>query len=129
MDTQNKKRGTKAEGTARRFLENKGFSIEQRNYRLQHAEIDIIARKENLLIFVEVKTRTKNTYGPSRNICITNTTRKLPQSSHSIHRRHTMESSHTLRRHRCRNHPRHHKNYTLPRRLLKQPIKHQKKQL
>ncbi len=63
MDTQNKKRGTKAEGTAARFLENKGFSIEQRNYRLQHAEIDIIARKENLLIFVEVKTRTKNTYG------------------------------------------------------------------
>ncbi len=36
---------------------NEGFSILERNYTQQFGEIDIIAQKKDLIIFVEVKTR------------------------------------------------------------------------
>jgi putative endonuclease len=39
------------------YLQRNGFAILARNYRKQYGEIDIIARKKDLLIFVEVKTR------------------------------------------------------------------------
>jgi putative endonuclease len=39
------------------YLTERGFSILERNFRVRGAEIDIIARKDGLLCFVEVKTR------------------------------------------------------------------------
>jgi len=45
------------------FLENDGYTIHVRNYRHNKAEIDIIANKKNLLVFVEVKSRKSNAYG------------------------------------------------------------------
>jgi putative endonuclease len=39
------------------------YEIVERNYRYKKAEIDIIAKKEKLLIFVEVKTRSSKQYG------------------------------------------------------------------
>lgn len=42
------------------FLEEKGYQTLETRYRTPYGEIDIITRKENLLVFVEVKTR-KNT--------------------------------------------------------------------
>jgi putative endonuclease len=38
------------------FLKNNGFVVLERNYRTRHGEIDIIARKDNVLRFVEVKS-------------------------------------------------------------------------
>lgn len=38
-----------------RWLEQKGWDIEARNFRTRRSEIDIIARKEDILSFVEVK--------------------------------------------------------------------------
>ena len=38
-------------------LENQGFTIRAQNYRKFFGEIDIIASKKNLYVFVEVKTR------------------------------------------------------------------------
>lgn len=38
------------------FLENKGFTIIDRNYRKKWGEIDIIAKKDGILRFIEVKT-------------------------------------------------------------------------
>ena len=49
------------EGTA--SLLDKGYSIRERNWRYQKAEVDIIALKENTLVAVEVKTRTSNYFG------------------------------------------------------------------
>lgn len=40
------------------LLEKKGFKILERNWRLRHLEIDIIAANKNEIVFVEVKTRT-----------------------------------------------------------------------
>jgi len=55
--------GQKAEEKAALFLQEKGYEILERNYRYKRSEIDIIARKGNTMIFVEVKYRSGNSYG------------------------------------------------------------------
>jgi putative endonuclease len=57
------KTGSKGENLAAQFLVGKGFEIVARNYRFKHAEIDLIVKREDWLIFVEVKTRTSNAFG------------------------------------------------------------------
>ncbi len=55
--------GALAEKLAATFLQKKGFTILEHNYRYQKAEIDIIAKKNNLLVFVEVKARSGGDFG------------------------------------------------------------------
>lgn len=50
--------GQKGEKLAVEYLLNEGYSILETNWRFKKSEIDIIALKNNELIFVEVKTRT-----------------------------------------------------------------------
>jgi putative endonuclease len=57
------KTGNKGEELAAKFLADKGYEIVSRNYRYKHAEIDIIVRKDNWLVFVEVKTRKSSSFG------------------------------------------------------------------
>lgn len=45
------------------FLEEKGYEIVARNYRFRKAEIDIIVKRDDWLLFVEVKTRKSNAWG------------------------------------------------------------------
>lgn len=58
------KKGVKGEDMAVEFFKEQGFEIVSRNFRYQHAEIDLIVRKADWLIFVEVKTRSSMAYGP-----------------------------------------------------------------
>ena len=51
-----KETGNAGEDKASSYLIKKGYEIIQRNYRTRRGEIDIIAKKEELLVFVEVKT-------------------------------------------------------------------------
>ena len=51
------KLGKKGEDIVAKKLKSEGFSILHRNYRKRFGEIDIIAVKKDLLIFVEVKMR------------------------------------------------------------------------
>jgi len=60
---QHNETGRQGEAEAVRYLREKGYEIMARNYRHQHAEIDLVAQKSKLLIFVEVKTRTNLSYG------------------------------------------------------------------
>lgn len=55
--------GKKGEELAVQFLLLKGYQIEERNWRHGRAEIDIIARKNEKLIFIEVKTRSTDYFG------------------------------------------------------------------
>lgn len=55
--------GQVAEDLATSHLKNKKFTIIARNYRYQRAEIDIIAQKDQLLVFVEVKARSNDRFG------------------------------------------------------------------
>ncbi len=45
------------------YLEKKGYKIVARNFTYQKAEVDIIARKDNILAIVEVKTRSTPDFG------------------------------------------------------------------
>lgn len=51
--------GVKGEELAAKFLVQKGFTILEKNWMLQHKELDIIAIDRNELVAVEVKTRTE----------------------------------------------------------------------
>ncbi len=53
----------KGEDLAVKFLRDKGYKIVERNFRKGYGEIDIIAIHKNILVFIEVKTRTSNAYG------------------------------------------------------------------
>jgi putative endonuclease len=53
--------GSKGEQIAENFLLKKGYFVLYRNWRHEKKEIDLVASKDGLLIFVEVKTR-KNSY-------------------------------------------------------------------
>ena len=55
--------GKKGEQLAVDFLLKNGYAIVARNYRYQKAEVDIIAKKEDVVAVVEVKTRSTNNFG------------------------------------------------------------------
>jgi len=58
MDTNYKKeRGELGENLAANFLKNLGYAIRARNWRFHPYEIDIIAEKDGIMVFVEVKMR------------------------------------------------------------------------
>jgi putative endonuclease len=55
--------GKEGEEIAAKHLEEKGFEVVAKNYRSGRAEIDLILKKETLLVFAEVKFRTKSWFG------------------------------------------------------------------
>ena len=55
--------GNRAEDRAARFLETRGYTIIERNFRCARGEIDIIAEHEGVLCFVEVRMRQTGRYG------------------------------------------------------------------
>jgi putative endonuclease len=55
--------GLKGELLAAKYLSKKGYEVLETNYRYRHAEIDIITKTGGLLVFVEVKTRSKINFG------------------------------------------------------------------
>lgn len=58
-----RKYGLLAEDFAEGLLKKKGYKIIERNYSTKFSEIDIIALKEDTLVFVEVKARWGRKYG------------------------------------------------------------------
>ncbi|MDB5145117.1 MAG: hypothetical protein JWQ66_3830 [Mucilaginibacter sp.] len=55
--------GRKGESLAKTFLEGLGYEILDENWTHGKAEIDLIAYKDKVIIFAEVKTRTGNWFG------------------------------------------------------------------
>ncbi len=56
--------GAKGERIAADDLTRRGYRIVERSYRAAGAEIDIVARREGVLAFIEVKTATSPLFGP-----------------------------------------------------------------
>ena len=49
--------GKRGEDLAADYLSKKGFEIVERNYTFRKSEIDIVTKKDGMLVMVEVKTR------------------------------------------------------------------------
>lgn len=58
-----RKLGKKYEEEATRFLIKNGYEVLETNFYSKFGEIDIIAKKDNLLVIIEVKYRNNNLYG------------------------------------------------------------------
>ena len=58
-----RKLGSAEESFACDFLESKGYTIIERNFRCRQGEIDIIAKIKDTIVFVEVKTRSSIKFG------------------------------------------------------------------
>lgn len=56
--------GRWGEQAAADYLCQRGYTILAHNVRTPYGEIDVIASKEGILVFVEVKARTSRSYGP-----------------------------------------------------------------
>ena len=56
--------GNLGENLALKHLKSKGYRILTRNFSSKFGEIDIIAIHENDLVFIEVKTRFSQAFGP-----------------------------------------------------------------
>lgn len=59
----NQDRGKRGEDLAAEYLESQGYEIVARRFSCRMGEIDIIARTENTMVFVEVKSRSGGVYG------------------------------------------------------------------
>jgi putative endonuclease len=56
--------GRLGESLAEKFLTAKGFSLIGKNFRIPGGEIDLIFKHDGSLVFVEVKTRRSDNFGP-----------------------------------------------------------------
>ena len=62
-DRANKKLGKEGEKDAVRYLKASGYKILERGYKNPFGEVDIIASKDGIVAFIEVKTRLNENYG------------------------------------------------------------------
>ena len=63
MKTTRQKVGQWGESLAAKYLREHGFTILTQNWRHGHGELDIIAEKDQMLTFVEVRTRRNEKFG------------------------------------------------------------------
>ncbi len=59
-------KGEAGELSAINYIKEKGYIIAERNYHSRYGEIDIIAKKDSLYVFIEVKYRKNTSYGYPR---------------------------------------------------------------
>lgn len=63
MTPDRKQLGQEAEERAAQHLQQQGFSILARNFRCRTGELDIVARRDQLLVIAEVRLRSSNAFG------------------------------------------------------------------
>ncbi len=69
MAKNKREEGNKGEEWAVEYLERNGYEIIERNFQAGHYELDIIAQKNDWLVFVEVKLRGDTEHGyPEENL-------------------------------------------------------------
>ena len=55
--------GKMGEEIAKEFLKEKNYDIMEQNCKTRYSEIDLIAKKDDVLVFVEVRTKTSEMFG------------------------------------------------------------------
>lgn len=73
----NRLKGNIGEQEACSYLKKKGYKILEKNYRCLYGEIDIIAKHNNFIVFVEVKKRNSSLYGRGSDAVTNSKQRKI----------------------------------------------------
>ncbi|MBQ6047858.1 MAG: YraN family protein [Oscillospiraceae bacterium] len=73
--------GAWGEDRACEYLTDKGYRIIRRNFSSRTGEIDIICKKGNMTVFVEVKTRRSSVYAEPRDFVTFSKQRKLKSAA------------------------------------------------
>lgn len=81
--TNTKVKGNKGEQLAVDFLLNIGYTILDRNFRSGKAEIDIIAKDKNFIIFIEVKSRSVFNEGTPRDLLSNSQQKRIIEAAHN----------------------------------------------
>lgn len=69
--------GASAEADATRLLLEAGYRIVERNYRCKIGELDIIARDGDVLVFVEVRSRSDDEHGSAAEMVLRRKQRRV----------------------------------------------------
>ena len=83
--------GQISEDRAAAYLMARGYTIRDRNWRIGHKEIDIIAQKEGVIVFVEVKARKSDRYGDAVEAVNDQKIRNLVAAAHAYTRYHRID--------------------------------------
>jgi putative endonuclease len=74
--------GKKGESVAKEYLLKKGFVFLAMNWRFDRYEVDLIMRDKNQIVFVEVKTRSSESYGSPADAVRFDKRRNLIRAAH-----------------------------------------------
>lgn len=73
----NQESGREGEQAAAKKLQENGYQIIARNFKMRQGEIDIIAQNETFLVFAEVKTRKNQKFAQAREFVTQSKQKKL----------------------------------------------------
>jgi len=76
-----RKKGSKSEDIAKRYLLSQGYKYIERNYYCPAGEIDLIFKDDNELVFVEVKSSKGDDFGQPEERIDRNKIQKLAESA------------------------------------------------
>ena len=92
--------GKLGEDKAAAFLLEKGYEIVVRNHRHKKSEIDLICKKDGLLIFVEVKTRSSKAFGEPETFVSPSQQKAIVRAAEAYNARNQLAWRSPLRHHR-----------------------------
>lgn len=76
-------KGNKGEEIASEYLTSIGYSILHRNYRSGKAEVDIIAKDKDFIVFIEVKSRSNQQEEVPRDILSNAQQKRIIEAAHN----------------------------------------------
>jgi putative endonuclease len=84
--------GKKGEEFARKYLIDKNYKILNINWRVYNFEIDIVAQDDDVLVFVEVKTRSSEQWGHPSDAITKSKQRFLINAAHEYIMQHEIDN-------------------------------------
>jgi putative endonuclease len=85
--------GKLGEKLAQKFLKKRGYHIYETNFHCRVGEIDIVAKKRDYLVFVEVRTKSNLNFGPPEESITEGKKKRLVSSAlHYINTHHDLPS-------------------------------------
>ena len=88
--------GKAGEAVAAEFLKKSGYKILEKNFRKTYGEIDIIAKKEENIAFVEVKTRKNDIFGTPAEFVTKEKQKKIIKTAYTYIQKHNLDVEFTF---------------------------------